>query len=45
MEMGNVSKQQQPNHRAINSRRPPMGLQCTEKLPQLAPEQICILVQ
>ena len=33
MEMGNVSKRQQPDHRADNSRRPPMGLQCSEKLP------------
>ena len=31
--MGNVSKRQQPDHRANNSRRPPMGLQCSEKLP------------
>ena len=28
-EMGNVSKRQQPDHRADNSRRPP----CSEKLP------------
>ena len=41
----------QPDHRADNSRRLPMGLQCSEKLPhperipQLAPKQICILVQ
>ena len=27
--MGNVSKRQQPGHRADNSRRPPMGLQCS----------------
>ena len=33
MEMGNVSKRQQLDHRADNSRRPPMGLQCSEKLP------------
>ena len=32
MKMGNVSKRQQPDHRADNSRRPPMGLQCSEKL-------------
>ena len=32
-EMGNVSKRQQSDHRADNSRRPPMGLQCSEKLP------------
>ena len=31
-EMGNVSKRQQPDHRADNSRRPPMGIQCSEKL-------------
>ena len=31
-EMGNVSKRQQPDHRADNSRRPSMGLQCSEKL-------------
>ena len=29
-EMGNVSKRQQPDHRAENSQRPPMGLQCSE---------------
>ena len=33
MEMGNVSKRQQPDHRADTNRRPPMGLQCSEKLP------------
>ena len=33
--MGNVSKGQQPDYRADNSRRPPMGLQCSEKLPHL----------
>ena len=33
MEMGNVSKSQQPDHRANNSRRAPMGLQYSEKLP------------
>ena len=32
-EMGNVSKRQQPYQRADSSRRPPMGLQCSEKLP------------
>ena len=32
-EMGNVSKGQQPDHIADNSRSPPMGLQCSEKLP------------
>ena len=31
--MGNVSKRQQPDHRADNSRRPPMSFQCSEKLP------------
>ena len=31
-EMGNVSKRQQPDNRADNSRRPPMDLQCSEKL-------------
>ena len=31
--MGNVSKRQQPDQRADNSRKPPMGLQCSEKLP------------
>ena len=35
MEMGNVSKRQQPDHRADNSRRPPIGLQCSEKLSNL----------
>ena len=34
MEMGNVSKRQQPDHRADNNRRPPMGLQSSQKLPQ-----------
>ena len=33
MEKGNVSKKQQPDHRSDNSRRPPMGFQCSEKLP------------
>ena len=32
-EFGNVSKRQQPDHRVDNSRRPPMGLQCSEKHP------------
>ena len=32
MEMGNVSKRQQPDHIADNSRGPPMSLQCSEKL-------------
>ena len=32
MEMGNVSKRQQPDQRAENSRRPPMGLQYSEKI-------------
>ena len=33
-EMVNVSKrEQQPDHRTDNSRRPPIGLQCSEKLP------------
>ena len=30
--MGNVSKRQQPNQRADNSQRPPMGLQYSKKL-------------
>ena len=51
MDMGNVSKRQQPDHRADNSQRQPMRLQCIEETPapggvlQLAPKQICILVQ
>ena len=32
--MGNVSKRQQPDHRADNSRRLPIGLQCSEKIPK-----------
>ena len=32
MEMWNVSKRQQPDRRAENSRRPPMGLQYSEKI-------------
>ena len=49
-ETGNVTKRQQPDHRAVNSRRPPMGLQCSEKLPHPEasfswPLKICILVQ
>ena len=28
MEMGNVSKRQQPDHRIDNVRRSPIGLQC-----------------
>ena len=31
MEMENVSKRQQPDHRTDNSRRSPTGLQCSEK--------------
>ena len=31
MEMGNVPKRQQPDHRVDNSRRSPTGLQCNEK--------------
>ena len=30
MEMGNVSKRQQPDHRTDNSRRSQIGLQCSE---------------
>ena len=33
IEMGNVSKRQQPDQRADNSRRQPMVLQYSEKLP------------
>ena len=33
MEMGNVSKRQQPDHRKNNSRRSPTGLKCNEKFP------------
>ena len=33
MEMGNVPKRQQPDHRADNSRRSPTGPQCNEKFP------------
>ena len=33
MEMGNVPKRQQPDHRKDNSRRSPTGLQCSEKFP------------
>ena len=33
MEMGNVSKRQQPDHKADNNRRSPTGLQCSEKFP------------
>ena len=45
MEMGNVPKRQQPDHRADNSRRSPTGLQCNEKFshrrrPSAAPKQI-----
>ena len=31
MEMGNVPKRQQPDHRKNNSRKSPTGLQCSEK--------------
>ena len=34
MEMGNMSKRQQPVQRADNSRGLPMGLQRSEKIPQ-----------
>ena len=42
MEMGNVSKRQQPDRRKNNSRRSLTGLQCSETFPhlQLAPKQI-----
>ena len=33
MEMGNMSKKQQPIQRADNSRKPPKGLQRSEKFP------------
>ena len=33
IEMGNVSKRQQPDQRADNNQRPPFGLHCNEKLP------------
>ena len=33
MKMRNMSKKQQPNQRADNSRRPPMDIQRTEKIP------------
>ena len=33
MEMGNVSKRQQPDQIKNNSRRSPTGLQCSEKFP------------
>ena len=33
MVMGNMSKKQQLDQSADNSRKPPMGLQCSEKLP------------
>ena len=51
MEMGNVSKRQQPDQKAENSGRPPMGLQQREKNPapggvlQLAPKQKFVPVQ
>ena len=44
MEMGNMSKSQQPDQRVDNSCRTPMGLQHREKIthseggPQLAPK-------
>ena len=31
--MGNVSKRQTPDKRADNIQRPPIGLQCSEKIP------------
>jgi hypothetical protein len=31
VETGNLTKRQQPNQRADNGRRSPMGLQCSEK--------------
>ena len=33
MEIGNVSKRQQPNQRVENSSRPPISLQHSEKIP------------
>ena len=49
--MGNISKRQQPDQRADNSWRPPMGLPTQQENPApggvlpLAPKQKCILVQ
>ena len=46
MEMGNVSKRQQPNQREDNNQRPPMGLQCSEKFPHpeaCLNEKICVI--
>ena len=33
MEIGNMSKRQQPDQRADNMQRPPMGLQPSENIP------------
>ena len=33
MEMGNVSKRKQTDHREDNNRGTPMSIQCSEKLP------------
>ena len=51
MEMGNVPKRQQPDHRADNSRKATNGFSMQRETPppggirQLAPKHICILVQ
>ena len=39
IEMGDVSKRQQPDQRAENSQRPPMGLQYSEKIQH---QEICL---
>ena len=41
LEMGNVSKRQQPVFRADNSRRSPTGLQCSETFPQRRRPSAC----
>ena len=33
--IGDISKRQQPDQRAEKSGRPPIGLQCSEKFPNL----------
>ena len=40
-----MPKRQQPDQRADNNQGPTMGLQCSEKNPQLAPKYNCVLVQ
>ena len=44
-EMGNVTKRQQPDHRADNIRRPPMGLPNTVSIPNITEETFIVEIR